>query len=67
MRFALGLLASAIVLLVVGGVGAAGAWAVPAGAILFLLGGVAGAIASEEHDFSDGMEGFLPQSRRGRI
>jgi hypothetical protein len=61
MRIARGLAASAVVLLLGGGVGAIGSWAVSAGAILLLLGGVAGAIAKEEHDY---VEGLLPVDRR---
>lgn len=57
MRIAKGLAASAVVLLLSGGIGAVGSWAVSAGAILLLLGGVVGSIAKEEHDYIAGLLG----------
>ncbi len=50
MRIALGIVATAAVLFLAGAVGAVGGWAVPAGAVLLLVGAVGLAVALEERE-----------------
>lgn|GEM_PF-3838917 len=50
MRFAIGTLASATLLLLSGAVGVVGSWALAAGAVSLLVGAIIGAVAMEERD-----------------
>lgn len=58
MRFAVGSLATAIVLFIAAGFGAVGSWALPVSAAALLAAAIVGAIAIEERDLA-APEGLL--------